>query len=149
MTLDPRLGWNIPSAALCRENWREMEQTTPFDGVMFKVEAKDDQGATLSSEAIGDGRACKREWLQQALADLKSCRFAPGDLLTPGLLQFGGEGASCREDHPLRHFERMGIPEVPVGLGDKESAVGMPQPPSDHLEIHPGINGIAAKVMSH
>ena len=53
-----------------------MEQTTPFDGVMFKVDAKDRQGGTLSSEAIGDGRPWKREWLQEALVDLKSCRFA-------------------------------------------------------------------------
>ena len=50
------LGWDIPSTALLRESWREMEQTTPFDGVMFKVETKDDQGRKLSSEAIWDGR---------------------------------------------------------------------------------------------
>ena len=29
-----------------------------------------------SSEAIWDGRPWKREWLLEALADLKSCRFA-------------------------------------------------------------------------
>lgn len=38
------LGWDIPSTSMLRELWREMEQTTPFDGVMFKVEARDDQG---------------------------------------------------------------------------------------------------------
>ena len=70
------LGWDIPSTALLRENWREMERATPFDGVMFKVEARDEQGRALSSEAIWDGRPWKREWLQEALADLRSCRFA-------------------------------------------------------------------------
>jgi hypothetical protein len=69
------LGWDIPSTASLRENWREMEQTTPFDGVMFKVEASDDHGARLSTEAIWNNRPWKRDWLQGALADLKSCRF--------------------------------------------------------------------------
>lgn len=69
------LGWDIPSTALLREGWREMEQFTPFDGVMFKVETKDDQGRKLSSEGIWDNRPWKREWLEAALADLKSCRF--------------------------------------------------------------------------
>ncbi len=70
------LGWDIPATALLRESWREMEQAAPFDGVMFKVEAKDDQGGALSSESLWDGRPWKREWLQPALADLKSCAFA-------------------------------------------------------------------------
>jgi hypothetical protein len=69
------LGWDIPSTALLRESWREMEQNTPFDGVMFKVETKDEEGRKLSSEAIWDARPWKREWLADALADLKSCRF--------------------------------------------------------------------------
>ena len=52
-----------------------MESNTPFDGVMFKVETKDDQGTSRSTEALWDARPWKREWLQDALADLKSCRF--------------------------------------------------------------------------
>ena len=70
------LGWDIPSTALLRESWREMEKTTPFDGVMLKVEPRDEQGRKLSSEAIWDARPWKRAWLQEPLADLKSCRFA-------------------------------------------------------------------------
>jgi hypothetical protein len=70
------LGWDIPSTVLLRESWREMERAAPLDGVMFKVETKDEQGRERSSEAIWDGRPWKREWLQEALADLKSCRFA-------------------------------------------------------------------------
>jgi len=70
------LGWDIPSTALLRENWRAMEGDTPFDGVMFKVETRDDQGRKLSSEAIWDARPWQRAWLQEALADLQACRFA-------------------------------------------------------------------------
>ena len=70
------LGWDMPSTVLLRESWREVERAAPFDGVMFKVETKDEQGRALSSEAIWDGRPWKHEWLQEALADLKSCRFA-------------------------------------------------------------------------
>ncbi len=69
------LGWDIPSTALLRESWREMERSTPFDGVMFKVETADDQGRKLNSEAVWDARPWRREWLREALADLKSCRF--------------------------------------------------------------------------
>lgn len=69
------LGWDIPSTALMRENWQQMEKTAPFDGVMFKVELTDDQGRRRSSEAVWDGRAWQRQWLQTALSDLKSCHF--------------------------------------------------------------------------
>jgi hypothetical protein len=31
------LGWDIPSTTVLREHWREMEQTTPFDGVEAAV----------------------------------------------------------------------------------------------------------------
>jgi len=69
------LGWDIPSTSQLREHWREMERTTPFDGVMFKVETRDDQGRKLNSEAIWDNRPWKRAWFEAALADLKTCRF--------------------------------------------------------------------------
>ena len=59
------LGWDIPSTAELREHWREMERTTPFDGVMFRVEAQDGQGRRLSSEAIWDARPWKRDWLNR------------------------------------------------------------------------------------
>lgn len=69
------LGWDIPSTAQLREYWRDMERTTPFDGVMFRVDAQDGQGTRLSSEAIWDGRPWKRDWLKPALDDLQACRF--------------------------------------------------------------------------
>ena len=69
------LGWDIPSTLDLREHWQEMERTTPFDGVMFSVEARDDQGNRLSSQSIWDARPWKREWLKSALEDLQACQF--------------------------------------------------------------------------
>jgi hypothetical protein len=69
------LGWDIPSTAQLREHWREMERTAPFDGVMFRVEAQDEQGTRLSSEAIWDAKPWKRDWLKPAQDDLQACRF--------------------------------------------------------------------------
>jgi hypothetical protein len=48
-----------------------MERTTPFDGVMFRVDVQDEQGTRLSTEAIWDGRPWKRDWLKPALDDLR------------------------------------------------------------------------------
>jgi hypothetical protein len=70
-----QLGWDIPSTVELREHWREMEQTTPFDGVMFRVETRDDQGKRLSSQAIWDAQPWNRDWLKPALEDLSACRF--------------------------------------------------------------------------
>lgn len=69
------LGWDIPSTADLRESWREIEQTTPFDGVMLRVEAQDDQGEGLSSQSIWDAKPWKRDWLKPALDDLLACQF--------------------------------------------------------------------------
>jgi len=69
------LGWDIPSTAQLRQHWRDMERTAPFDGVMFRVDAQDGQGARLSSEAIWDGRPWKRDWLKPVLDDLQACHF--------------------------------------------------------------------------
>ena len=68
------LGWDIPSTAQLGENLRAME-ATPFDGVMFKVEAKDDRGQPISTEAPWNSRPWKRAWFNEALNDLKSLRF--------------------------------------------------------------------------
>ena len=69
------LGWDIPNTSFLREHHREMENT-PFDGVIFKVEIKDDQGRAVGSEAIWDRTPWKQEWLQEPLADLKACKFS-------------------------------------------------------------------------
>jgi hypothetical protein len=70
-----QLGWDIPSTVQLREHWQEMEQTTPFDGVMFRLEVQDDQGRPLSSQSIWDARPWRRDWLKPALEDLQACRF--------------------------------------------------------------------------
>jgi hypothetical protein len=69
------LGWDIPDTAFLRAHGAEMERTTPFDGLMFQVSAKDDQGQALSTEAIWDAKPWRRAWLEPALADLRACRF--------------------------------------------------------------------------
>ncbi|MCX9078749.1 MAG: hypothetical protein OIN84_12325, partial [Candidatus Methanoperedens sp.] len=69
------LGWDIPPTSHLRESWEEIDRSAPFDGLMFRVEAKDDEGRLLSSESAWDARLWKREWLQGALDDLRSCRF--------------------------------------------------------------------------
>jgi hypothetical protein len=58
---------------------------------------------------------------------------------------------SCRrrEVHPLRHFLRVGVPEMPVGLGHKHAAVLVPHPCGDGLEIHAGFDGVAHKEVPH
>jgi hypothetical protein len=52
-----------------------MEETAPFDGVMFRLEAQDDQGRQLSSQSIWDSKPWRRDWLKTALEDLQACRF--------------------------------------------------------------------------
>ena len=43
----------------------------------------------------------------------------------------------------------MGIPQVTVGLGNQNAAVLVAQPACDDLEVDPGLNGVAAKVVAH
>lgn len=69
------LGWDIPTTQLLRQEWRAMEENTPFEGVMFQIETRDEQGRRLTTQAIWDARPWKRAWLQQALADLQACQF--------------------------------------------------------------------------
>ena len=91
------LGWDIPDTAFLRTHWQEMERTTPFDGIMFKVDPKDAQGKGLSTEAIWDARPWRKEWLRSALEDLQACRFKKFTdnfvrfNATPGNLAWGDE----------------------------------------------------------
>ena len=91
------LGWDIPSTALLRDSWQQMERTTPFDGVMFKVEIRNQQGRRLSTESIWDAQPWQRAWLEPALADLKACHFSrfTDNFLrfnaTPGNLDWGDD----------------------------------------------------------
>lgn len=68
-------GWDMPKTDYLRQHWQEMENTTPFDGVVFVVDAVDEQGKTNSSTTSWDKSPWKREWLNQAAADLAACQF--------------------------------------------------------------------------
>jgi hypothetical protein len=68
------LGWDIPNTAFLREHWREMEASTPFDGVIFKIEVKGER--SCSTEGGWDAQPWKVAWFESAIADLKACRFA-------------------------------------------------------------------------
>lgn len=65
-----------------------------------------------------------------------------------GWVQLGGRQSACRKDHALGRFNRMCVPEMAVGLGDKKPAVAMPQPTGADLEVHARFDGVAAKIVS-
>jgi len=69
------LGWDMPDAAFLRAHWREMEQEGPFDGVIFRVEARTDDGKSVSTQAGWNREPWNRDWFSAALADLKACSF--------------------------------------------------------------------------
>lgn len=94
------LGWDIPDTAYLRRHWQEMESGTPFDGVIFKVEFKgQDGGRTYGSEAVWDNTPWVRQHLETAIADLKTCRFTrfTDNFLrlnaTPGNLEWADDGS--------------------------------------------------------
>lgn len=66
------LGWDIPSTQFLRENYREMQENTPFSGVIYKLQPAD-WGA--SSEAMCSSAPWKREDFQVCIDDLKACEF--------------------------------------------------------------------------
>jgi len=69
------LGWDIPDTTFLREHFREMEGEAPFDGVLFNVAAKAEDGKEVSTGAPWSREPWKKEWFAPALEDLKSCRF--------------------------------------------------------------------------
>lgn len=69
------LGWDIPTTKELRAHWQEMEAHAPFDGVMFSVRAQA-EGVKCDSQHFWTKQRWKREWFQEALADLKSCKFS-------------------------------------------------------------------------
>ncbi|MCY2994654.1 MAG: hypothetical protein NTY19_43355 [Planctomycetota bacterium] len=69
------LGWDIPTTADLRQHWQDLEQTTPFDGIMFRVEALDEHSNRVSSESVWDANSWKRDWLKPAVEDLQACKF--------------------------------------------------------------------------
>ncbi|MBP7826217.1 MAG: hypothetical protein KA236_06680 [Verrucomicrobia bacterium] len=69
------LGWDIPDTAFLRQFADEMEREGPFDGVIFQVTAKTDNGRTISTQSGWDPMPWKKEWFHPAVADLRAARF--------------------------------------------------------------------------
>ena len=69
------LGWDIPDTAFLRTEHLAMEQEGPFDGVVFRVEAKTGDGKSVSTQAGWSRQRWNKEWFEDALGDLKACRF--------------------------------------------------------------------------
>lgn len=70
------LGWDMPTTSYVREHLKEMEATTPFDGITIQVEAKGDREKMMcTKKTIWQNWRWQREWFKDALADLKACEF--------------------------------------------------------------------------
>lgn len=70
------LGWDIPDTGFLRENLAAMEAEGPFDGVVFKVEAKTGDGRAVSTQGGWNREPWRQDWFAAARDDLKACRFA-------------------------------------------------------------------------
>jgi len=79
------LGWDMPSTKFLRAHWHEMEKEGPFDGVIFRVEAKTDDGKEVSTQSGWNREAWKRSWFEPAIENLKACRF---EQFTHNFVQF-------------------------------------------------------------
>jgi hypothetical protein len=90
-------GWDLPSTGFMRAHWAEMERMTPFDGVVFKLEASADGGAKVSTLSAWDATPWKREWFQTARDDLAEChpKVLASNFVwfnaTPGNLDWGDD----------------------------------------------------------
>lgn len=69
------LGWDIPNTAFLKKNYNDMERMTPFDGVIFYVEARSTSGKKVSSQSVWDATEWKKEWFSNAVDDLRTCKF--------------------------------------------------------------------------
>lgn len=69
------LGWDIPSTQFIRENWQTMEETTPFDGIIYKLQPNEKEWNTNSEATFNRECSWKREDYQRCIDDLKSCDF--------------------------------------------------------------------------
>lgn len=102
------VGWDMPDTRFLRERWREMEATTPFDGVVFHVVARSPSGEVCDTNAAWDSRPWKREWFEPALADLKACAFEKFTdnfirlNATPGSLDWFDEGGWAALEEKVR-----------------------------------------------
>ncbi|MBC7529833.1 MAG: hypothetical protein H7308_20070, partial [Chthonomonadaceae bacterium] len=85
------VGWDQPDTKQLRMMGKQMEETTPFDGVVYVLKFTA-EGKTYDENKILTLTPLKKEWLLKPLAEMKACRFtkftdnfirvntAPGDL---------------------------------------------------------------------
>ena len=52
------LGWDIPDTSFLRSNYVEMESAAPFDGVIYRLSGKDEEGGIHHTEWAWD----KSKW---------------------------------------------------------------------------------------
>ena len=69
------LGWDIPSPSFLRQNWEDMEKTTPFDGVIYYIAGINDSGCMVDSQAAWDTNKWDISWFAKTIDDLKQCKF--------------------------------------------------------------------------
>jgi len=69
------LGWDIPNTAYLKEHHEQMQQATPFDGVMLALEVTAPDGKRYSSQSMMDAQPWESAWFTTAVDDLKACRW--------------------------------------------------------------------------
>ena len=69
------LGWDIPNTAYLKAHHEEMQQTTPFDGIMLALETTGADGKRYSSQAMMDAQVWEPAWFAACTDDLKACRW--------------------------------------------------------------------------
>ncbi|MBR4750242.1 MAG: hypothetical protein IK077_00615 [Thermoguttaceae bacterium] len=69
------LGWDIPTTGYIREHWQEMEKDAPFDGIIYDLTAKNDEGNGVASQSLFTSEPWKKEWFESCVRDLESCDF--------------------------------------------------------------------------
>ncbi|MGB9601831.1 MAG: hypothetical protein ACPMAG_03480 [Limisphaerales bacterium] len=69
------LGWDIPNTEYLRLHWQEMEEKSPFDGVMFYIVGKPDGKRRVDSQSAWDTNKWKIDWFTNAIQDLGQCQF--------------------------------------------------------------------------
>ena len=69
------LGWDMPTTQYLRANWREMDQTTPFDGVIYQAAIQRD-GKDVGTSSMWDATPWQREWFAPVVQDLEMCAFS-------------------------------------------------------------------------
>lgn len=68
-------GWDMPSTEYMRNNWKQMDEIPAFDGFMFRVAGKTDEGKQVAFTGAFSPEKWKLEWFDQARKDLAECQF--------------------------------------------------------------------------